>query len=86
MKLAKALWGKNRHYKVADTHQHHFHTVAAQLGYVADMKDILQEVLQELPAAVDGVSGRLPEGFSDRVAALVLAGVQSVASSLARGG
>ena len=47
---------------MAEIHRRHFHTVAARLRYGADLEDILQEVLRELPAAVGRVRGRLPKG------------------------
>lgn len=83
VKLAMALWGKNRHYRMPEIRRHHFNTVATTLGYGANMEGILAEVLNDLPGAVERVQAALPLGFSARVAERVLGGVQDAAGSLA---
>lgn len=82
VKLAMALWGKNRHYKVLDIRRHHFNTVAQQLGYGKDMEDILEEVDQELPSALDRVREELPPGFSERVADSILGNTRGALTGL----
>jgi len=82
IKLAMALWGKNRHYKMVDIRRSHFNTVARDLGYGGDMQDVLEEVLSELPRAVERLQSTLPAGFSPQVAERILRGVLLAARTL----
>lgn len=82
IKLAMALWGKHRHYKMVDIRRHHYTTVARDLGYAGDMQDVVDDVLAELPRAVQRLQSALPAGISTPVAERILQGVLSAARSL----
>lgn len=82
LKLAMALVGKSRHYRVADIRRRHFNTTARRCGYGPDAEPLLQELVARTPAVVDEVQRSLPEGFSQRVADRILGGLLDAARAL----
>ncbi|WP_085317181.1 type II toxin-antitoxin system HipA family toxin [Derxia lacustris] len=82
LKLAMALRGKNAHDKLAEIQRRHFVDTAARCGLgQAAMEAAIDALAIRLPAALDAVGQRLPDGFPPAVFSSIDAGVRQ---SLAR--
>ena len=75
LKMAMALWGKNRHYRWKEIHGRHFIHTAKCCG-MGDMKAVMEEVVAITPRVVEKVRGRIPPSFPDRIASAILDGVR----------
>lgn len=84
LKLAMALRGKSKHYRVADIHRRHFDETARACGYGEDMKDLVDEMVENAPQVVDDVSAVLPKGFPGHVFDSITKGLRESAEKLAR--
>jgi serine/threonine-protein kinase HipA len=82
LKLAMALLGKNRHYRMHDIQRRHFNSTAKKVGFGEDAESLLQELLARTPAVIAQVQAQLPKGFSQQVADKVLTGLRSAAKAL----
>lgn len=51
LRLAMALPGRNRHYRLRDIERRHFNETAHGCGYRADMEAIIENTLARLPAS-----------------------------------
>lgn len=60
-KLAMALPGKNKHYRMKDIQKRHFLGIARPSGLQSEMETWLQSLLSEWPLAVDRLRRRLPD-------------------------
>lgn len=76
LKLAMALRGKNKHYRVAEIDRRHFNETAALCGLGKDMEHIIADVLASLPDVLHQVGGSLPKGFPEAVFAAVASGLR----------
>ena len=83
VKLAMALLGKNRHYKMHNIQRRHFNSTARIVNYGADAEPLIEEILGRTPAAIAQVAAELPAGFSDHVANTILGGLEKSAAALA---
>lgn len=83
-KLAMALLGKGKHYRFKDVQRRHFNSTAARFFQRADAEDVIRQVLERTPAAVDNVARRLPKGFPDALANSIFQGLTRSADKLAR--
>jgi serine/threonine-protein kinase HipA len=81
-KLAMAVAGKNRHYKLADIQRRHFNAMAPKCGYGASAEPLIERLLQRAPGAIEEVNARLPAGFPQRVADAIFTGLQDAAGVL----
>ena len=84
VKLAMALLGKNRHYRVQDIQRRHFNSTAKKVGYGENAEALIQELIARTPEAVAQVQAELPAGFSQVVADKVLGGLLEAARALER--
>ncbi|MDZ7589500.1 MAG: type II toxin-antitoxin system HipA family toxin [Rubrivivax sp.] len=82
VRLAMALLGKDRHCHVHAIQRRHFNSTARQVGYASDAEELIQALLARTPAAVEQVRAEMSEGFSGRVAASILRGLQQAARAL----
>lgn len=82
-KLAMALISKHKHYRFSEVQRRHFNSTAALYCLRADAEDVIEDVLARVPRAIDAVAGRLPTGFSDRVATTIFDGLVRSARLLA---
>lgn len=83
-KLAMALLGKSKHYNLEDIQRRHFNSTAARHFQRADAEDLIEQVLQRTPAAIDNVARKLPEGLSTKVAESIFQGLRKSAEVLER--
>lgn len=81
-RLAMALLGKNKHYRLADVQRRHFNSTAAKCFLRGDAEDVIERVLARTTGAIEAVAARLPAGFSQRVAESIFAGVEQSAKQL----
>lgn len=81
-KLAMAVRGKNKHYRIADIRRDHFNTTARACGLGHDMNDIIDEVVETTPLAIDQVGNNLPKGFPTSVFSSITAGLEKASRSL----
>ncbi|MGY0618005.1 type II toxin-antitoxin system HipA family toxin [Lysobacter sp. A378] len=62
-KLAMAVTGRNRHYKVREIHRWHWTSMAAQLGLETAPGELVAAMVAATPRVLDQVGEALPEGF-----------------------
>ncbi|VCU68212.1 Serine/threonine-protein kinase HipA [Pigmentiphaga humi] len=82
LKLAMALRGKSKHYKLAEIQRRHFDSTARECGYGADMEELLEETLARVEGAIEETGGRLPAEFPEDVFAAIAAGMRTSAEKL----
>ena len=83
-KLAMALLGTSKHYHFKDVQRRHFNSTAAKCFQRADAEDLIEQVLERTPGAIDAVARKLPENFPGRVAETIFRGLHTSAEQLAR--
>ena len=83
-KLAMALLGKNKHYHFKDVQRRHFNSTAARCFQRTDAEDLIDQVLERTPAAIDNVARKLPGGFPEKVATAIFQGLRRSAEQLDR--
>lgn len=63
LKLAMAVRGKGKHYRLIEIRRRHFNLTAQQCGLGLDMESIIADVIAKVPIAIERVSSKLPRGF-----------------------
>jgi len=84
LKLAMAMWGRSRHYRIAEITRRHFNLAAAECGLGEDMESIIEGVLAKTPSIIDSVAAQLPKGFPLKLFESISAGLQRAAKQLER--
>ncbi len=84
LKLAMALRGTSKHYRIAEIQRRHFNATARACGLAADMESIIGEVLGSTDAVIDSVGAALPKGFPAALFDAITTGLCSAAQKLAR--
>lgn len=82
IRLAMALLGKNRHYRMYGIQRRHFNSTALKLGYGPNAEPIIENILARTPAVIAEVEAELPAGFSAPVAESILGGLRQAANTL----
>lgn len=82
LKLAMALLGKSKHYRMHEIERRHFNSTAKKVGYAEDAEPLLQDLIARTPEVVAQVQAQLPQGFSQVVADKVLGGLLAAARTL----
>ncbi|ALS61915.1 type II toxin-antitoxin system HipA family toxin [Pandoraea norimbergensis] len=82
-KLAMAVAGKRRHYRLREIQRRHFDEMATKCYLGASASPIVDALLAKVPQAIAGVAGRLPRGFPEAVAEGIFKGMQHSADHLA---
>ena len=82
IRMAMALFGKNRHYLAHNIMRRHFNSTAKKVGYGNDAEPLIQDFIARTPAIVDKVRAELPAGFPEKVADRILGGIRAAAHSL----
>ena len=82
-RLAMAVDGRNRHYKLVEIHRRHWMAMAGALGLEEDPSALLDQLVAEAPAALDRLAERLPPDYPERLFASVARGVRGAAKRLA---
>ena len=75
-KLAMGLAGKRRHYHFKDIQRCHFNTTAAKYFLRDDAEELIEQVLNRIPAAIEAVAEKLPERFTGVVAETIFEGLR----------
>jgi serine/threonine-protein kinase HipA len=83
-RLAMALHGKSKHYRIAEIRRRHFNETAARCGVGPDAEKLIGELLDATPRAVAQVQRQVPTGFPQRVLDRVLGGLEESAAKFAR--
>ena len=83
-KVAMALYGKNKHYRLKDIQRRHFNGTAAMYFQRPNAEDLIAQVLAHTQMAIDNVAARLPAQFPGRVAESIFKGLLYSAQSLER--
>jgi serine/threonine-protein kinase HipA len=81
-KMAMALHGKSKHYHFKDIQRRHFNSSAAMYFQRVDAEDLIEQVLERTPIAVENLIRRLPKGFPAKVAETIFQGLQKSADQL----
>jgi serine/threonine-protein kinase HipA len=74
-RLAMAVSGRNRHYKIAEIHARHWHALAHRVGG-AKLWRRMRELAAAVDSVVDRVGARLPHGFPDVVISKIARGTR----------
>jgi serine/threonine-protein kinase HipA len=74
-RLAMAVSGRNRHYKLVEIQARHWRTLALRTGG-EPLWDRMRELVASAEAAVDRVAARMPRIFPDMVISKIAAGVR----------
>ena len=86
VKLAMALRCSNAHWRMRDILRRHWHEVGRRNGMVSasgqGMDDLVKDVIDRTPAALDAVAAKLPPGFPAYVADAVLNGIKTAVDKL----
>lgn len=82
VKMAMAVWGKNRHYRWSEIRRKHFQQTAKDCGIGDDGADVIERLVAAVPSAVDRVYHQLPAAFPKHVASSILEGVIAAAKLL----
>ena len=81
VKMAMAVWGKDRHYRWSEIQRKHFEHTAKDCG-IAEGDEVIDQLGAAVPSAVDRAAARLPKGFPTEVATPILEGVLAAARAL----
>lgn len=84
LKLAMALRGTNKHYRIRDITRRHFNLAAQHSGLGNDMEPLIAEVIAKTPAAIESVAGKLSKNFPAKLFEAVTTGLQRAAKQLER--
>lgn len=85
LKLAMALRGKNKHYRLVEIRRPHFDETAKLCGLgEEDMGHIIEEVVGSTPAVIENVGAKLPRGFPEALFAAVTTRLKKAANEIAR--
>jgi serine/threonine-protein kinase HipA len=82
LRLAMALHGKTKHYRVHDIARRHFNETAQRCGYGRDMNDLIDDMAHLGSSVVDEVGDALPKGFPAKVYDTIVKRVKLSAKSL----
>lgn len=83
-KLAMAVPGNHRRYRMRDIDRSHFDEMARQCFYATNADALIDPIVEQTAAVIDAVSADLPAGFPEQVATAIFNGLQRGADTLAR--
>lgn len=79
--LAMAVRSNNPHWKLSEIKARHWIETARQCG-IADMREVMVDVVSRTPAVIDRVQAAMPKGFPAQIADKILAGVRASSERL----
>ncbi len=82
LKLAMAVRGTQKHYRIADIGRRHFNATARLCGLGKNMDAIIDDVVERTAIVIDEVGARLPKGFPTRVFETTTKGLRGGAEQL----
>ena len=81
-KLAMAVSGKSKHYRLKDVQRRHFNAMAKKCHFGPDAESLILGILEASPVVIERVRARVPAGFPATVSDKVLAGLARSAKAL----
>lgn len=81
VKMAMAVWGKNRHYRWYEIRREHFLKTAADCK-VPNADKLIDDLVDQTPAAIEATKGALPSQFPGDIADSILKGLRQAAQML----
>ena len=88
LKLAMALRGESKHYRVEEITRRHFNATARRCGLGAGMESIIDDIITRTPSVIESVGASLPKGFPAKLFSSVTTALQKAAQrfeGMARG-
>ena len=82
LRMAMAVLGKNKHYKIAGIQRRHFVETAARMGIGAAADSLIQDMLDRTNGVISEVQKDLPAEFPQGVLDAVLKGLKDAAARL----
>lgn len=82
LKMAMALRGKNKHYRLDEIRREHFNTTARACGFGPDMNGLLDETIEATPRVIAQVGNELPKDFPIHLFEAVTEGLERAARML----
>lgn len=82
LKLAMALRGKSKHYRITDIRRRHFNETARKCGFGRDMNALIAATLEATPSVIERVERELPADFPAQVFDAVTSGLARAARTL----
>lgn len=86
LKLAMALRGTKKHYRIDEIRRRHFDETARLCGLGTDMERMIDEVIAKTPRVIDEVAKAMPNGFPEAVFDAVTKGLVRSKEAIARSG
>jgi serine/threonine-protein kinase HipA len=84
VKLAMAMRGTSKHYRLAEIERRHFNATARQCGLGADMEAVISDVVMKTPEVIERVAASLPKGFPAELFDSVTTGLRKAAKQIER--
>jgi serine/threonine-protein kinase HipA len=82
-KLAMAVSGKNKHYKLVEIQPRYWDALAARVGGT-DLQNRMQGLVESVPETLEKVGSQLPKGFPDFVISKISEGMRGQARTFLR--
>jgi len=83
LRLAMALRGKQKHYRIAEIRRRHFNVTARVCGLGENMERIISDVIEKTPLVIERIGGELPRGFPEELFDSITGGLARAARELA---
>jgi serine/threonine-protein kinase HipA len=83
LKLAMALRGKRKHYRIAEIRRRHFNVTARACGLGENMERIISEVIEKTPSVIERIGAELPRDFPEELFGSITDGLARAARELA---
>lgn len=83
LKLALALRGKSKHYRVSEIRRRHFDSTAQACGFGPNMASLIADVVERTPGVVERVGAALPQNFPESLYSVITRGLVRAAKDLA---
>lgn len=81
-RLAMAIHGKNKHYRISEILRRHFNETAARIGIGKNAEPIIAGILERTPGVVSAVQKEIPKGFPGEILDPILDGLTEQAGKL----
>ena len=79
-----AVQGKNKHYHFKDIQRRHYNNMAVNCFDRVDAEDVIEQVLQLTPGAIEAMASKLPAGFPSWIAESIFEGLRAATKLLER--
>lgn len=82
LKLAMAVGGTSKHYRLDEITRRHFNATARACGFGVDMESIINEIVAKTPSVIASAGAGLPDGFPAGLFASVTTRLQKAAKQM----